>query len=107
MSLEVWLAVPLGLAAAIEDLVRRRVSNWIPAAALAGGTLGQISQHSWAAIISALWATPYLGIRALLRLRSRAPTLPLQDQPADSIPYAPSIAMGVWLALLAKAGAMR
>jgi hypothetical protein len=107
MSLEVWLAVPLGLAAAIEDLVRRRVSNCIPAAALAGGTLGQISQHSWAAIIGPLWATAYLGIRALLRFRSRASTLPLQDQPVDSIPYAPSMAMGVWLALLAKAGAMR
>ena len=31
----------------------------------------------------------------------------IEDQPADLILYAPWIAMGVWLARLAKAGAMR
>jgi len=159
MSPEAWLAIPLGLAAAVEDLVRRRVSNWIPAAALAGGALCQISQRGWpgagsallgagagfgiflvfyllgkiggadvklmagfgallgvrslleaafwTAVIGAVWAAAYLGIRALLPPRRKAPTLRPGDQPADSIPYAPSIAMGVWLALLAKAGVMR
>jgi len=153
MSPELWLAVPLGLTASLEDVVRRRISNWIPAALLAGGVLWQGRQQSWrgagaallgaaagfaiflalyllgkmgggdvklmagfgallgagsvleaafwTAISGALWAGAYLGIRAL-GLRRRT-----EGEAAESIPYAPSITLGAWLALLAKAGGAR
>lgn len=153
MSPEVWIAVPLGLAASLEDLLWHRISNWIPAALLAGGVLWQWSQQSWrgagaallgaaagfaiflalyllgkmgggdvklmagfgallgagsvleaafwTAISGALWAGAYLGVRALGRRRGR------KGEAAESIPYAPSITLGAWLALLAKAGGAR
>ena len=37
MNAQVWIAIFVGLAAAIDDLARRHIANWIPAAALAGG----------------------------------------------------------------------
>jgi prepilin peptidase CpaA len=150
MSPEVWIAVPLGLAASLEDLLRRRISNWIPGALLTGGILWKGNQQSWqgagaavlgaaagfgillifyllgkmgggdvklmagfgallgaaqvleaaffTAICGALWAGTYLGIRALGGI-GRA-----EQGEAESIPYAPSITLGAWLALLAKAG---
>jgi prepilin peptidase CpaA len=153
MSPEVWLAVPLGLAASLEDVVRHRISNWIPATLLAGGVLWQGSQQSWrgagtallgaaagfaiflvlyllgkmgggdvklmagfgallgagsvleaafwTAISGALWAAAYLGLGALGRRGGR------KGETAGSVPYAPSITLGAWLALLAKAGGAR
>ena len=37
MSIQVWIAIVVGLAAVIDDLARRHIANWIPIAALAGG----------------------------------------------------------------------
>ncbi len=45
MTAQVWIAVLVGLAATIDDLARRRIANWIPAAALAGGFGWQIGQN--------------------------------------------------------------
>jgi prepilin peptidase CpaA len=45
MTVQVWIAVLVGLAATIDDLARRHIANWIPAAALAGGFGWQIGQN--------------------------------------------------------------
>ena len=147
------MAVPLGLAASLQDVLWHRISYWIPGALLAGGVLWQGSQQSWrgagaallgaaagfaiflvlylmgkmgggdvklmsgfgallgagsvleaafwTAICGALWAAAYLGVRALGRRRRT------KGETAESIPYAPSITLGAWLALLAKAGGAR
>jgi len=45
MTAQVWIAILVGLAATVDDLARRRIANWIPAAALAGGFGWQIGQN--------------------------------------------------------------
>src|SRR5712692_9386062 len=47
MTAQVWIAVLVGLAATIDDLARRQIANWIPAAALAGGFGWHIGQNGW------------------------------------------------------------
>jgi len=54
MTMQVWIAVLVGLAATIDDLSRRQIANWIPAAALAGGFGWQIGQDGWAGALHAL-----------------------------------------------------
>ena len=54
MTMQVWIAVLVGLAATVDDLARRRIANWIPAAALAGGFGWQIGQDGWAGALHAL-----------------------------------------------------
>src|SRR5579862_8446255 len=54
MTAQVWIAILVGLAATIDDLARRRIANWIPAAALAGGFGWQIGQSGWMGALSAL-----------------------------------------------------
>ena len=54
MSVQIWIAILVGLAATADDLVRRRIANWIPAAALAGGFGWQIGQSGWMGALSAL-----------------------------------------------------
>ncbi|MEO8026452.1 MAG: A24 family peptidase [Bryobacteraceae bacterium] len=41
------LAVLVGLAASIQDLAVRRISNWIPLIAILGGLAIQTVQHGW------------------------------------------------------------
>ena len=48
MTAQVWIAILVGLAATIDDLARRRIANWIPVAALAGGFGWQIGQQRMA-----------------------------------------------------------
>jgi prepilin peptidase CpaA len=152
MTAQIWIAILVGVAAMVDDLVRRRIANWIPVAALAGGFGWQIGQHGWWGAAEALGGTAagfavfltfYLlggmgggdvklmaGFGALLgwpgvlwaalwtaliggilavgaiafklvagRWRGR------QEKNGDakeSIPYAPAIALGVWLALVPK-----
>jgi prepilin peptidase CpaA len=45
MTMQVWIAISVGVAAAVDDLWRRRIANWIPVAALAGGFGWQIGQR--------------------------------------------------------------
>jgi prepilin peptidase CpaA len=54
MTTQVWIAVLVGLAATVDDLARRQIANWIPAAALAGGFGWQIGQDGWMGAVHAL-----------------------------------------------------
>ena len=150
MTLQVGIALVIGLAASIDDLSRRRIANWIPLAALASGIAWQTAAGGWRGAISAvlgaaagfavflvfyvlggmgggdvklmagfgaligiehlaaaaLWsaacgaflAVGALGVRWLSRRLSR--TEASASPQSDSIPYAPAIALGVWLSLL-------
>lgn len=157
MNAQVWIAILVGLAAVIDDLRRRQISNWICLAALAGGLGWQAGQYGWAGLAygiggaaagfgvflvfyllggmgggdvklmagfgallgagrlveAALWTAGLGGIMALsvlgcraVRDRVRSPRPEQKELSADekqaaaSIPYAPAIALGVWLALL-------
>jgi prepilin peptidase CpaA len=158
MNAQVWIAILVGLAAVIDDLARRQISNWICVAALAGGLGWQAGQYGWTGMAyglggaaagfavflifyllggmgggdvklmtgfgallgagrlveAALWTAGLGGILALsvlgfraLRDQIRKPVLatglsPQQQLKAASIPYAPAIALGVWLSLVPK-----
>jgi prepilin peptidase CpaA len=155
MSMQVWIAIVVGVAAMIDDLARRHIANWIPAAALAGGFGWQIGRSGWAGALTALagtavgfavflvfyllggmgggdvklmagfgallgagrlleaalWTAGIGGIMALvvlgwkaLRRSSIDPgTLSAEEREREaSIPYAPAIALGVWLSLVPK-----
>lgn len=152
--MQVWIAIVVGMAAVIDDLARRHIANWIPAAALAGGFGWQIGQSGWQGALTALagtatgfavflifylmggmgggdvklmagfgallgtgrlleaalWTAGIGGIMAVMVLgwkalrRSPAPTtLSAEEREREaSIPYAPAIALGVWLSLVPK-----
>ncbi|HEY1758913.1 MAG TPA: prepilin peptidase [Bryobacteraceae bacterium] len=159
MNAQVWIAILVGIAAAVDDLARRQIANWIPAAALAGGLGWQIGQHGWwgwlyalggaatgfavflifyllggmgggdiklmagfgallgasRLVEAALWTAGIGGLLAVgvlayraLRRRSGArlpgvePGVAPAGASSDSIPYAPAIALGVWLSLVPK-----
>ena len=57
MTTQVWIAILAGAAATIDDLARRHIANWIPAAALAGGFGWQIGQSGWHGAWNALGGT--------------------------------------------------
>ena len=154
--MQVWIAIVVGLAAVIDDLARRHIANWIPAAALAGGFGWQIGQSGWMGawtalagaaagfavflifylmggmgggdvklmagfgallgagrlLEAALWTAGIGGIMALVavgwkalrRSSQAAGTLSAEEREREaSIPYAPAIALGVWLSLVPKA----
>ena len=147
------MALAIGIAASVEDIARRRISNWTCLAALAGGLavhfydggwrglgssllgaaagfavflvfyclggmgggdvklmagfgalLGGASRlleaALWAAAAGGLLAAAVLAFRAVRR-RTGAPGAASTGR--DSIPYAPAITAGVWLALLGRA----
>lgn len=154
MSAQVVIAILVGVAAAVDDLARRQISNWISVAALVGGLGWQLGLHGWSGLLialggaaagfaaflifyllggmgggdiklmagfgallgagllaaAALWTAAVGGVLALgtlawrsLRKRMGRPGVPKAAGPdsiPDSIPYAPAIALGVWLALL-------
>lgn len=47
MTGQVGIALLVGVAAIVEDLWRRRISNWIPLAALVGGLACQCMARGW------------------------------------------------------------
>jgi prepilin peptidase CpaA len=161
MTAQVWIAILVGLAATIDDLARRQIANWIPAAALAGGFGWQIRESGiwpgagyalagaavgfavflifyllggmgggdvklmagfgallgtsgvlWAALLTAViggvLAVGVLAFRSVKRVIMPAATAASADGAQDvakekeSIPYAPAITLGVWLALVPK-----
>ena len=162
MNVQAWIAVFIGVAAIVEDVARRRISNWIPISAFGAGILLQSSLHGWRGTGSALLGTiagfsiflifyllggmgggdvklmagfgALLGVKKLLEaalwtagcggvlaaLVIAASTLrgfwrsyhsppartgaaiPPASKAAESIPYAPAIAAGVWLSLVPK-----
>jgi prepilin peptidase CpaA len=160
---QVWIAAIVGVAAIVDDLSRRQISNWISGSAFAAGLILQTIQGGWRGAGSALLGTvtgagvflifyllggmgggdvklmagfgAVLGVKRLLEaalwtagcggvmavvvigvstirgfLRSRgAATVEAPEgsrsgsravRRADSIPYAPAIAAGVWLSLV-------
>ena len=155
MTVQVWIAILVGLAATIDDLARRRIANWIPVAALAGGFGWQIGRNGWPGVLyaaggavvgfavflifyllggmgggdvklmagfgallgtgrlleAALWtaavggilAVSVLGVRAVGRRFHRGQAdRKVEVERQESIPYAPAIALGVWLSLVPK-----
>ena len=154
MNAQVWIAILVGLAASIDDLARRHIANWIPAAALAGGFGWQIGQGGWQGALTALggtiagfavflvfyllggmgggdvklmagfgallgagrlleaalWTAGVGGILAVGAIAWKALRRWTGGKTADtaagereaSIPYAPAIALGVWLSLVPK-----
>ena len=164
MTAQVWIALLVGIAAIIDDLSRRRISNWIPISAFAAGLVLHGVQNGWRGIGSALLGTvtgagvflifyllggmgggdiklmagfgAVLGVKRLLeaalwtagcgglmaagfvgvsavrdfwRRRSSAERQAQEGAVSgqrgarqESIPYAPAIAAGVWLSLVAK-----
>lgn len=158
MNTQVWIAILVGMAAVMDDLRRRHIANWIPAAALAGGFGWQIGSAGWSGAWSALsgaaagfvvflvffllggmgggdvklmagfgallgpgrlleaalWTAGVGGIFAVcaiawksLRGWIKPAVVPAELSPEEkekdaSIPYAPAIALGVWLSLVPK-----
>jgi prepilin peptidase CpaA len=140
----------VGIAATVDDLARRRISNWIPGLAFAAGgwrgagsaLLGTASgagvflifyllggmgggdvklMAGFGAVLgsrrlleAALWTAGCGGVMAALVIlahylgnlwRSRGPKpgeAPGGVRRAETIPYAPAIAVGVWLSLVPK-----
>jgi len=159
MTMQTYLALAVGIAAVADDLWRRHIANWIPAAALAGGFAWQVGRSGWSgawtallgtaagfavflvffllggmgggdvklmagfgALLgpasigeAALWTAAVGGLMAVgalcvnaVRRRGRAKQ-PVSDEESKkiseregSIPYAPAIALGVWLTLIPK-----
>jgi prepilin peptidase CpaA len=160
VTAQVLLAAAIGIAACIDDLRRRQISNWISGSAFASGLVLQTAQHGWqgagSALLgtlagasvflifyllggmgagdvklmagfgallgakllfeAALWTAGVGGIMALVviatglvrdffaRGKSASSTAGASSgepgRRADSIPYAPAIAAGVWLSLV-------
>jgi len=150
MSARAMVVVAVGLAAVIEDLSRRRISNWTSGVALAAGVGLHLAQKGFtgalhaalgaaigfgvflifyllggmgggdvklmagfgallgdreilpaallAAIAGGLMAVGYLAVRWVIQ-RVRPQT---GAAPSESIPYAPAITAGVWLAIAAE-----
>ncbi len=154
MTAQVWIAILVGLAAIVDDLRRRHIANWIPAAALAGGFGWQIGQSGWMGSLyalggaaagfsvflifyllggmgggdvklmagfgallgwsgifwAALWTAAVGGVLALTaiafksarRFWTKQTDGENNGEQKESIPYAPAIALGVWLSLVPK-----
>ncbi len=154
MTAEIWIAGLVGVAATVEDLARRRVSNWTSLAALIGGIGCQMARHGWIGLPlalagaacgflvflifyilggmgagdiklmagfgallgysksfeAALWTAGVggliaLGVIAFQTLRGllrRKSSVESKRENAESIPYAPAITLGVWLAMVPR-----
>jgi prepilin peptidase CpaA len=148
LNLQAGWAVFIGLVAAIEDLRRRQIPNWIPVAAIAGGLAIAIRDRGWTgaglsvlgliagfavfflfyalgamgggdvklmagfgAVLgwsriweASLWTAAAGGLIALVAIGASALRRGRQAPAnrAQAIPYAPAIAIGSWLALMAQ-----
>lgn len=54
MTAQIWIAVVVGIAAVIDDLSRRRIANWIPAATFCSGLIWNTSTKGWHGTASSL-----------------------------------------------------
>ena len=54
MIAQVWIAAVIGVAAVIEDVACRRISNWIPLSAFGAGLLLQCLRFGWRGAMSAV-----------------------------------------------------
>jgi Flp pilus assembly protein protease CpaA len=87
----------VGCAAVVEDIARRRVSNWTSGAALASGLALHYAEQGWRGAAAAM-ATAHAASLSLSPGSKNARGLTR----TDAIPYAPAIVLGVWLAELAR-----
>ena len=160
MNARALLIVIVGIAAVIEDLGWRRISNWTSGGALAAGLIVHFAQHGWsgalhsflgaligfavflifyvlggmgggdvklmagfgallgdghilpAALLAAasggVMAVGYLAVRGVVRrskiwLGKSVPEVACgAAKSGESIPYAPALAAGAWLALVSE-----
>ena len=54
MNWQIIVSVAIGIVACAEDLIRRRVSNWIPVAALLAGLAIHFIERGWPGVLSAV-----------------------------------------------------
>ena len=152
LNLQTGWAVFIGLVAAVEDLRRRQIPNWIPVAAIVGGLAIAFRDRGWSGAGSSmlglmagfavffvfyalgamgggdvklmagfgavlgwsliweasLWTAAVGGLVALIaagasaiRQSGRGKSGKGKQSASESIPYAPAIALGSWLALIA------
>ena len=57
MTAQCWIAGVIGIAAVVDDLARRQISNWISCSAFAAGLILQTVQGGWRGAGSALLGT--------------------------------------------------
>jgi prepilin peptidase CpaA len=160
VTAEAMLAGGIGIAACVDDLWRRQISNWISAAAWLSGLTLQTIEHGWRGagsalvgtlagagvflifyllggmgggdvklmagfgallgakrlFVAALWTAGVGGLLALgfiawgllrdafvrgdIERRNSSGQAEAPRRRAESIPYAPAIAAGVWLSLV-------
>ena len=53
MNWQIVMVIAVGIAASVEDLIRRRVSNWIPAVAFMAGLVIHFTERGWPGVCSA------------------------------------------------------
>ena len=160
MNLRVALIILVGMAAMIEDLGWRRISNWTSGGAVLAGWIVNGMQKGWPGVLHSLLGTVlgfvvflvfyllggmgggdvklmagfgallgdrqilpaamlaagsggvmamgFLAIRAMIRQGKKwfgvaaAETVPAIPKSAETIPYAPAITVGAWLALVSE-----
>jgi prepilin peptidase CpaA len=57
VTAQVWISGIVGIAAIVDDLARRRISNWIPGSAFAAGLILQTVEGGWRGAGAALLGT--------------------------------------------------
>ena len=57
MTVQAWIAGVVGIAAIVDDVARRQISNWIPCSAFASGLIWQTWQSGWRGAGAALLGT--------------------------------------------------
>jgi len=57
VTAQCWIAAVVGIAAIVDDLARRQISNWIPCSAFAAGLILQTVHAGWRGAGSALLGT--------------------------------------------------
>jgi prepilin peptidase CpaA len=57
VTAQCWIAGVVGIAAIVDDLARRQISNWIPCSAFAAGLILQTVESGWRGAGSALLGT--------------------------------------------------
>lgn len=57
VTAQVWITALVGCAAIVDDLARRRISNWIPILAFLSGLILQSVERGWRGSLSALAGT--------------------------------------------------
>lgn len=149
MTADIWIGAVIGIAAIVEDIARRQISNWMPVAAFAGGVAYHTATRGWMGLGSALagalggflvflifyilggmgggdvklmggfgavlglsrllqgalftaliGAAIAIGVIAWRALAKSWRKQGVEGKQPESIPYAPAIALGVFLALI-------